>query len=254
MDSTIIDIIYVIDNSPTQNLKKSLICRKEIRYFHNPQNPGYGAGHNIGMRKSIDSGCEYHLVINADISFTFDVVLPLVEYMNQNSNIGAIMPRVIYPNGEMQDLCKFVPSPYDLIARAFLPKQLRDKNEWRFKMMDYDKSKILHVPYLSGCFMLLRNQIIKRVGDFDERFFMYPEDIDLSRRIRTQSHTIYYPHCTVVHRHEQASKKSKRMMLIHAINMIKYFNKWGWIQDKERSKINNDVREQNKGALNVRSV
>lgn len=86
--------------------------------------------------------------------------------------------------------------------------------------------------------MFLRCDVLKSVGIFDERFFMYPEDVDLTRRIASKFDTIFYPHVEVVHEHGAASYKSLRMLWIHIINIIKYFNKWGWIFDKDRERLN----------------
>ena len=87
--------------------------------------------------------------------------------------------------------------------------------------------------------MLLRTEALLKSGLFDERFFMYPEDIDLTRRIHRDFLTLYYPSETIVHAHRQASYHSLRMLWIHATNMIRYFNKWGWLFDSERRLFNN---------------
>jgi GT2 family glycosyltransferase len=99
----------------------------------------------------------------------------------------------------------------------------------------------MDVPYLSGCFMLFRTAALKRVGLFDERFFMYPEDIDISRRMHAQFRTLYFPASTIVHDHARESYKSIKMLWIHISNLIKYFNKWGWVFDAERDNINAEI-------------
>ena len=108
--------------------------------------------------------------------------------------------------------------------------------------MDYNKE--MEVPYLSGCFMFLRTEALKKAGLFDERFFMYPEDIDLTRRIHMRYKTKYYPKVSIVHAHEKGSYKNISLFYIHLKNMIKYFNKWGWFFDKERKKINARILSQ----------
>lgn len=238
LKKTDIQSIYIIDNSPNKHLKQVSCVSEIVTYIHNPKNPGYGTGHNIGLSKSIERGFDYHLVINADICFETDIVKEIVKFLNENISIGALMPKVIYPSGKNQELCKFIPKPYDLFARRFLPKYFKEMNESKFKMMNYDRSKMLSVPYLSGCFMFLRNECIANIGFFDEQFFMYPEDIDLSRRIALKYNTVYFPKVTVTHKHEQASRKSIKMLVIHIWNMVKYFNKWGWFFDRDRKKLN----------------
>ena len=102
----------------------------------------------------------------------------------------------------------------------------------------------MFVPYLSGCFMLLRQSSLREVGLFDERFFMYPEDVDLTRRIAEHYETVFFPEVSVVHEHGRASHKSVKMFFIHAYNLCKYFNKWGWIHDPIRKRLNKKTLDQ----------
>ena len=112
------------------------------------------------------------------------------------------------------------------------------KRARRFEMLDSGYDHVMNVPFLSGCFMFLRVSALKQIGLFDERFFMYGEDIDLSRRMHKCFKTLYYPDVTIIHHHEAASYKSLKMMFVHIRNIIKYFNKWGWFFDSERRKVN----------------
>jgi GT2 family glycosyltransferase len=155
------------------------------------------------------------------------------------------MPKVLYPDGEIQHLTKLVPSPFDLIFRRFIPlKSWKEKRNFKYELRFSGYDKIANVPYLSGCFMFLRIEALQNVGMFDERFFMYPEDIDLTRRIHKKYKTIYYPFVSIVHEHEKASFKSFKMMKIHMFNMIKYFNKWGWFFDSERKLFNKQILDE----------
>ncbi len=103
----------------------------------------------------------------------------------------------------------------------------------------YDK--IMQVPSLSGCFMMLRTDILKKTGGFDERFFMYCEDLDLCRRIGSLSKTVFYPGVTVIHNYEKGSYKNVNLLKYHIISAVKYFQKWGWLFDHQRKKINKDT-------------
>ena len=84
----------------------------------------------------------------------------------------------------------------------------------------------------------LFSEALQKVGSFDERFFMYSENIDFSRRMHAACKTMYYPKVTIVHAHKQASYKNRRMMRIHIGSTVKYFNKWGWFFDAERRRAN----------------
>ena len=238
--SEIVDQIYLIDNSPTPTPE---FVTLNATYIFNNKNLGYGSAHNIAIKKSIEQNIPYHLVINPDISFDPSILSKIENYMNNNQDIGHIMPKVFYPNGETQYLCKLLPTPFDLIFRRFLPYGWTRKRTDKFELRDSGYNKIMDVPYLSGCFMFLRTEALREVGLFDERFFMYPEDIDLTRRIHRKFRTVFYPEVSIVHHHAQSSYINIKMLLIHSWNMIKYFNKWGWIFDKERKKINKKTLE-----------
>lgn len=92
--------------------------------------------------------------------------------------------------------------------------------------------------------MFFRVEALKDVGLFDERFFMYPEDIDITRRMHAKYRTMFYPFVSIVHAHAAASKTNKKMLKIHILNMIKYFNKWGWLFDKERKQFNAQLQRE----------
>ena len=230
--------IIFIDNSPDKNLKKYLEHYEFTDYYHSKKNLGYGAGHNIAIRKSIKNGYKYHLVINADIYFETDVLNEMISYMDANENIGNMMPKIMNIDGSIQRLCKLIPNPLDLIKRIILKNPTRFEKYYEFSLKSFKYDKVSFIPYLSGCFMMLRISKIKKIGLFDERFFMYPEDLDLSRRIASRFDSVFFPKCKVFHKHNADSKKNLKMFLIHAINMIIYFNKWGWIFDRDRDIIN----------------
>ena len=102
----------------------------------------------------------------------------------------------------------------------------------------------MEVPFLSGCFMFLRTKVLEDIGLFDERFFMYAEDIDLTRRINEKYKTIFYPKTFIYHGHAKESFKKIKLFYIHLTNIIIYFNKWGWIFDSKRKKINKRILKQ----------
>jgi GT2 family glycosyltransferase len=104
-----------------------------------------------------------------------------------------------------------------------------------------DYNTEMEVPYLSGCFMFIRTSVFNEVGMFDDNIFMYLEDTDLSRRINEKYKTIYYPKVTVYHKFEKGSFKNKKLLKYHIKSAIYYFNKWGWIFDRDRKTINDKI-------------
>ena len=119
-----IDKLYIIDNAPNEenNIYFRKCCINSIIEYIPHDNTGYGSSHNIAIKKSIELGADYHVVLNPDISFDSNVFSALEAYMNENLDVGYILPRVEYPNAELQYLCKLLPTPFELIFRRFLPK------------------------------------------------------------------------------------------------------------------------------------
>ena len=236
--SALMNDVFLIDNSAVKNYG---FQKLPATYIFNNKNLGYGAAHNIALHKTLEQNVLYHLVINPDIQLDYRILDELTDYMDKNPDIGHIMPRVLNPDGTIQYLCKLLPRPSDLLFRRFLPTGWTQKSNEHFELRKSGYDKIMEVPYLSGCFMLLRTEALKNVGMFDERFFMYPEDIDLTRRIHRKYKTIFYPNVSVVHHHARASYQNVRLLAVHVWNLVRYFNKWGWFFDKERKKVNEFV-------------
>lgn len=243
LQSQRVNRVYWIDNSP-QAAEQLPLQSERIQYQHNPTNLGYGTAHNIAIRESIYDNIPFHLVINPDIILDAKELDRMLDFVSQNPLVGSLMPKVTYPNGQLQYLCKLLPTPLDVFGRRFLPASWIAQRNHQYEMRASGYDKIMNIPYLSGCFMLLRTEAVKQVRLFDERFFMYPEDMDLTRRIHRNYLTVYFPHATIIHNHEKASYKSLKMLWIHMVNMCRYFNKWGWFRDKERQLFNDTaIRE-----------
>jgi GT2 family glycosyltransferase len=231
-----VDHVWVIDNSADDTLR--CCCSSPRITYQRMENRGYGAGHNVGIRAALSAGSEFHLVMNADVCWTTDVIGPMVEYMHAHPDVGQMMPLVRYPDGALQYACRMLPTPFDLFARRLLPECLTRRHMDRYLLADADHSRPFNCPYLLGSFMFFRTAALQEAGLFDERFFLYPEDIDITRRLHRHWVTLFYPQVEIVHEHAAASRHSLRMFAIHAVNMAKYFNKWGWFFDRERRDFN----------------
>ncbi|MBD5258958.1 MAG: glycosyltransferase family 2 protein [Barnesiella sp.] len=229
--------IWIVDNSP----EASDIEGPEgtsLRYLHLPQNPGYGAAHNRAIRESIAQGFDAHLVVNSDITFPQGTIPGILQLLDADPRVGQVSPRIVGTDGAQQYSQRLLPTPLDVFGRRFLPSSLMRNRNRRYLLAGRDDNAVANIPYHQGSFMLFRNEALREIGGFDERFFMYPEDIDITRRVHRRYLTLYYPAVTVTHAHRASSYKSMRMMWIHCRNMIKYFNKWGWFIDRERRAVN----------------
>ena len=234
-------ILFIIDNSSNDSLSK--LCNdSRIHYIHNNKNLGFGAAHNIAFNQAYELNSEYHFLLNPDIHFNPSVVNDLVSKANSDHKIGIIMPKIIYPDGSIQHLCKLLPTPLDLIVRRFLPNSnFKNSFKEKYELHFLSQTKESEIPCLSGCFMLLRSSTLKLVNGFDDRYFMYLEVVDLCRKMGEISKLIYYPNCSVIHNYEKGSYSNLKLLYFHIRSAIKYFNKWGWIFDHKRKKINNKI-------------
>lgn len=232
--------LLIIDNSPDARIKTLLPKNEKIQYIFNNANLGYGAAHNIGIREYINK-TDYYLVLNPDVYFNAGVLERIIDFMNLNQDIGNLMPKVLYPDGSVQFLCKLLPTPYDWIGRRFNPmKSLVEKRNNYFELRFTGYKSVMDIPYLSGCFMFLRTNALIVTELFDERIFMYGEETDLCRRLISKGfRTVFYPMITIFHEFEKGSHKSLRLTWIGIKSAFYYFNKWGWFFDEERKMINN---------------
>ncbi|MGL2988116.1 glycosyltransferase family 2 protein [Flavobacterium sp. RSSA_27] len=233
-----INKLFLVDNSPTNDLK-TLLTNSRIDYIHNPSNPGFGASHNVAIQKAMDLGSKYHFIVNPDIYFEGDVIMPMVEYMSNDETIGMMMPQILNEDGTIQNLPKLLPSPFSIFKRKLKkPARAYQKFINKYELRNIAEDIIYNAPVLSGCFTLLNLEAIKKVGMYDDVFFMYFEDWDLSRRMHQHYKTIYFPKVAVVHEYESGANKSSKLFKIFINSAIIYFNKWGWFFDKERIEIN----------------
>lgn len=243
--------LTLVDNSSNDSLA-AVAGQFGARYIHRPDNPGFGAAHNIAIAEALAAGTDYHIVVNPDVSFGPEVIPGLLAFMDAHPDIGLVMPDIRYPDGSRQHLCKLLPHPGDLLVRRFLPALYRLSGRvdtYEMRHSGYDRT--MDVPALSGCFMFLRTSVLRKTGGFDERYFMYLEDVDLSRRIGRIARTVYFPLVAITHAYQKGSYKSSALLVRHIRSAIHYFNKWGWFFDAERAAMNRAALRALEGRGNV---
>jgi GT2 family glycosyltransferase len=236
--------IYLIDNSPIAEDRGSYAGYSNVEYIFTGKNLGFGAGHNIAIAKAA-ANSEFHLILNSDINFEPEILNEIYAYMKSNNEIGMLGPKVYNPDGSLQYTAKLLPTPYILFFRRFLPLDIvASKSDDRFELRGFDLDQTIEVPFLLGCFLFVNTKVFENVHGFDERFFMYMEDVDLSRRISENFRTVYYPAVSINHAHGRGSYENRKLLRYHIRSAIRYFNKWGWFFDKRRRQLNNKTLSQ----------
>lgn len=217
--------IYICDNASSDGTPE-MIEREfpSVKVIRNSKNAGFGAGHNtiINMLSS-----DFHFIVNPDIILTDDTVTQMSCFMRDNPDIAMAVPKFLYEDGSEQFTPKLTPKlRYMLGGRLERFGGIFRKWRREYTFADRNAAEVTDVGFCSGCFIVIRTDVFKKVGGFDERYFLYSEDADLTRMAQKYGRTVYAPQFSVIHLWERAYMKSPKYFLIQLSSMFKYFRKW----------------------------
>lgn len=220
--------MYIVDNaSGDRTLERLKEEFPQIITIQNPKNGGFGYGHNKVLPYLTS---KYHAFVNPDILFDHDVLTELVAYMEENPDIGQITPEIRFPDGEIQMLGKRTPVYGALVGRHIFEKQLKPVVD-QYLMLDKDLTKPIDIQNVTGCFSVIRTDLFRQLKGYDERFFLYFEDFDISRRVQKTHRAVYYPLTYVFHAWERGYNHSLKYLIIVVWSSFLYFAKWGFHWD-----------------------
>lgn len=170
--------LYVIDNSPS-NIFKSKIQNDSVEYIYSNKNIGFGKGHNSILHK-LTSENKYHLILNPDVSFQPEILEKLVLKMESSESLSMIAPRVLNTNNKLFYTARRYPNLFELIFRFFgIFKKFTTIGEYQ----NQNHKQSFSPDFVQGSFMLFKTEDLLRLNGFDNRFFMYMEDVDICKRI-----------------------------------------------------------------------
>ncbi len=227
------EVIIVDNTSPDDSvdfIQKKYLSQPDIaaktKLILNDHNAGYGIAHNIALREAKG---DYLLILNTDIKLELDNLQTMVDFMESRSDVGAATCKIVLANGEIDKASRR--SEPDLIKsffRLFGLQKLFPKSFGQYNMLHKDPSQQSELDVCSGAYMMMSRAAYEATGGFDERFFMYGEDIDLCRQIREVGFKIWwYPKTSCVHFRGQSTKKTPNKMLFAFYNaMWIYYKKW----------------------------
>lgn len=192
-------------------------------------NRGYGAGHNLALESGVG---EYHLVLNPDVELDARSLETAIGYLREARDVALLSPFARGSGGRQEFLCKRYPSVLVLGLRAFCPalgERLCPGRMARYEMRELAGLETpVDVPLASGCFMLFRGEQFLRVGAFNERFFLYFEDFDLSLRIGRLGRVRYHPAVGITHHGGYAARKGFRHLWMFFRSGVRFFRQHGW--------------------------
>lgn len=226
--------LFIVDNASTDDSIEKVKNKKidlKIEYILNQQNLGFGKAHNQVLKKL---NSQYILILNPDVEVKKGDISKILEFMEENPEVGAATPEIILSNGKV-----------DLTAHRGFPtpwasfKYFIFGDDSLYHLTNQDLTKIHEVDAITGAFLLTRKSVLDKVGGFDEDYFMYAEDIDLCFRIKKAGYKIMYlPTVKVLHhkgistglkKHSQeqstASLETRKKMTGYFYSTMKIFYK-----------------------------
>jgi GT2 family glycosyltransferase len=215
------------------------------------QNRGYGAGHNRALetlreqaheplepvagaapKASMPARKPAHLILNPDVELAADALVAGLDALAEREDGVLAAPVSMTPAGAREYLAKAYPSLRALTLRAFAPGWLRrlfDRELARYELRHLDSAtEPAEIVLASGACMLVRRQALDVVGGFDEAFFLYFEDYDLSLRLARWGRLLQVPRMQIVHHGGGAARKGLRHIRWFAAGGWRFFRRWGW--------------------------
>ncbi|QQS20536.1 MAG: glycosyltransferase family 2 protein [Candidatus Moraniibacteriota bacterium] len=225
--------ILVVDNSETADIDSSFQAEfPEVQFLYAEKNRGMGAGNNLAATKAEG---KFLLILNPDTAVRKTAVSTLFSLLRDRPDIGIVGPKLLNPDGTLQYSCLRFPEFWTPIFRRTFLGRWAPRHLARYLMIDFDHCETRDVDWMMGSCLMIRTDFYRRAGGFDERFFMYFEDIDLCRRAwREGLRVVYCPQAEVVHDHGRGSARDRwfiapftsRLAREHILSWLKYGWKW----------------------------
>ena len=236
--------ISLVDNSEDHNVNLDIFgpyaeeldsLGVELKLLQGQGNVGYGSAHNLVIRKS---DADYHLILNPDVAVKDDCLSAGIAYLETNEDVALASPYAENAMGQKQYLCKRYPSIFTFLVRGFVPTALRGIFRRRlalFEMRDLSEAASADdVTIASGCFMLCRTDKLNAIRGFDENYFLYFEDFDLSLRLARVGKIAYVPAMKIRHSGGHSASKGWRHIEMFVRSGTRFFNTHGWCFFKQR--------------------
>jgi len=228
--------VIIVDNASGDDLS-AFASQPNVKLVTSPKNLGMGGGNNLGL---VQAAGEYVLILNPDTIIKGSALKTLLNYLRVHPEAGLAGPKLLNPDGSLQYSCSRFPTFFvPILRRTFLGDYFK-KTRDSFMMLDFDHDATRAVDWLMGSCLMFKKEILLSDGQiwrphFDERYFMYFEDIDLCRQMAVNGlKVIYDPEAILTHDHARESAKHPWYIALwhdsltwhHIASWLKYFIKW----------------------------
>ena len=218
------DEILVVDSGSSDGSAEAAAARPGVRCIA-LDNVGFGQAANAGVAQT---GAEVLILANADTRFKHAAARALGEYLQSHPDVGAVGPRIRFPDGRVQLSVRAFPSLRQAIGHALLGLWW-PANPWTraYRLTDWDHDREGEVDWVSGCCIAVRRAAFEQLGGFDAAYFMFVEDVDLCYRLWQAGWKVAYaPVTEVIHDIGGAvSRRRYRMIVEHARSLDRFFGR-----------------------------
>jgi GT2 family glycosyltransferase len=192
--------IIVVDNGSEDG--SAMAVREwfpETTLIENQENLGFAKANNKGIAAATG---RYVCLVNSDVEVLDGCLEALCKYMDENPSIGIAGPKILWPDGFLQDSCRKFPGLWNNFCETFYLNRLLPHSSFFSgeHMMYMPHDRICKVDFLAGCFMMVRRSAFEEVGLLDEQFFIYAEEVDWCKRFRdARWDVVFFPHAAAIH-------------------------------------------------------
>ena len=220
-----LEVVVVDNDSHDGSAAAAIAANPEARLIQNHANRGFAAAINQGIRATT---APFILLLNPDAEILAGTLGGFVKVARERPRAGAIGPLVRDPDGTIYPSARKVPSLVESFGHAFVgPFRPENRFTRAYTMADWDRRTERHVDWVSGSSMFIRRAALEQVGLFDERFFLYAEDVDMCRRLRAAGwEVLFSPELEVLHVGGISTAGVKWMTLEHSKSLYKFFLKY----------------------------
>jgi GT2 family glycosyltransferase len=220
--------VFVVNNDSTIDLEPLRRFSHRIEFIQNRSNIGFASAVNQGFQRSRG---EWILVLNPDVLVQEQTIPVLIETLQSDPETGVVLPKLINPDGSLQYSCRrFYTYTALAMRRAPFSRIFPDHSSVQdHLMLDWSHDRMTQVDWGLGAAMLIRRSAIQEPFLFDERFFLYFEDVDLCLRMRRRGwKVVYNPAATAVHQHRRESARHffNPAKWHHLLSLLKFLRKY----------------------------
>lgn len=226
-DAPPLEVILVDNGSRDGGADAARLEFPQLALVSAPGNLGFAAGANLGIRQAKGT---HLLLLNPDTEVAAGALRTMVEFLEATPDAGVVGPRLLNPDGSLQLSCRAFPGRWTALAHrdALLTRVFpRNPASRRYLLTDWDHDSIRPVDWVSGACLMIRREVLERVGPLDEGFFLFAEDVDFCKRVWAAGWKVYYvPDAVVVHRIGISVRRdSLPLVLARHRSMLRYHRK-----------------------------